>query len=333
LKILSRITSPTSGDVKVKGRIASLLEVGTGFNPELTGRENIYLNGAILGMRKKEIDHKLDQIVEFSGCEAYLDTPVKRYSSGMQVRLAFAVAAHLDPEILIVDEVLAVGDISFQRKCLGRMQEVAAEGRTVLFVSNNMQSISTLTQKSFYLKNGSISFEGTTSEAIRHYLDEGARKTASYRVAPSGNVPQIISLELVTSHPGQVHYQGEPLKISFEIFTPHPISNATFSFCITDNSESRVIHSWIFDSDRPLLRQLGTHRLVCTFPALRLYMGSYSITAFLSEGEGGRHFQTLERACQFDVVMFGKSRSWQWQDQACKYLEDWEWKVESNPAM
>jgi lipopolysaccharide transport system ATP-binding protein len=329
LKILSRITSPTSGDVKVKGRIASLLEVGTGFNPELTGKENIYLNGAILGMRKKEIDGKLDQIVEFSGCEAYLDTPVKRYSSGMQVRLAFAVAAHLDPEILIVDEVLAVGDISFQRKCLGRMQDVAAEGRTVLFVSHNMQSISTLTRKSFYLKNGSIAFEGTTSEAIRHYMDEGACKAASYRVEPSGEVPQIIAVELVTSHPGQIHYHGQSMTISVEVFTPVPMNAAAFSLCIVDGHDEKIVHAWLYDDEQPLLMQPGVHRLTCAFPVLRLHKGNYSVTAYLSEGgEGGRHWQTLDRACHFEVVMFGMSRSWSWSEHECKYLEDWKWQQE-----
>src|ERR1700755_971855 len=155
LKILSRVTSPTTGSVKVRGRIASLLEVGTGFHPELTGRENIYLNGAILGMRKAEIKRKFDEIVDFSGVERYIDTPVKRYSSGMYVRLAFAVAAYLESEILIVDEVLAVGDAEFQKKCLGKMSEVSkGEGRTVLFVSHNMHSVATLTAKSIFLDNG-----------------------------------------------------------------------------------------------------------------------------------------------------------------------------------
>src|ERR1035441_8621365 len=151
LKILSRTTSPTTGQIKIKGRVASLLEVGTGFHPELSGRENIFLNGAILGMHKHEIRQKFDEIVEFSGVERYIDTPVKRYSSGMYVRLAFAVAAHLEPEILIVDEVLAVGDAEFQKKCLGKMKDVAGQGRTVLFVSHNMAAVSTLCTKLFIL--------------------------------------------------------------------------------------------------------------------------------------------------------------------------------------
>lgn len=171
LKILSRITGPTTGLVQVKGRIASLLEVGTGFHPELTGRENVYLNGTILGMRKREVDRKLDEIVDFAGVERYLDTPVKRYSSGMMVRLGFAVAAHLDPEILIVDEVLAVGDAEFQKKCLGKMKDVSTnQGRTVLFVSHNMAAVEKLCSKGILLNNGGIFFMGESKPTIIKYL-------------------------------------------------------------------------------------------------------------------------------------------------------------------
>ncbi len=171
LKILSRVTSPTTGSVKIKGRIASLLEVGTGFHPELSGEENIYLNGAILGMRKAEIKRKFDAIVDFAGVERYIDTPVKRYSSGMYVRLAFAVAAHLESEILIVDEVLAVGDAEFQKKCLGKMGEVSkGEGRTVLFVSHNMDSIKTICNKGMVLNNGTILFNGNVTDAVKKYI-------------------------------------------------------------------------------------------------------------------------------------------------------------------
>src|SRR5262245_13071426 len=166
LKILSRITEPSAGRVEIKGRIASLLEVGTGFHPELTGRENIYLNGAILGMSRAEIRKKFDRIVAFAEVEKFLDTPVKHYSSGMYVRLAFAVAAHLEPEILIVDEVLAVGDIEFQKKCLGKMHDVAGQGRTILFVSHNMAAISSLTQTAIVLHLGRVAFIGPTTEAL-----------------------------------------------------------------------------------------------------------------------------------------------------------------------
>lgn len=172
LKILSRVTSPTTGVIKTKGRIASLLEVGTGFHPELTGRENIYLNGAILGMTRTEITEKLDEIIEFSGCEMYIDTPTKRYSSGMTVRLAFAVAAHLEPDILVVDEVLAVGDAEFQKKAIGKMQDISKDdGRTVLFVSHNMESIQQLCTRCVVLENGASVFEGKVDMAISYYLN------------------------------------------------------------------------------------------------------------------------------------------------------------------
>lgn len=172
LKILSRVTAPTSGRIRVKGRVASLLEVGTGFHPELTGRENIYLNGAILGMNRKEIDRKFDEIVDFAEVEKFMETPVKRYSSGMYVRLAFAVAAHLDPEILVVDEVLAVGDADFQKKCLGKMGDVAHGGRTVLFVSHNMAAIEALCERVVLVKSGLVQRDGTASDVVSAYLAE-----------------------------------------------------------------------------------------------------------------------------------------------------------------
>ena len=177
LKILSKVTAPTTGTIRARGRIGSLLEVGTGFHPEMTGRENIYMNGAILGMTKAEITKKLDEIVDFSGCERYIDTPVKRYSSGMMVRLGFAVAAHLDPEILVVDEVLAVGDAEFQKKAIGKMQDVSkGEGRTVLFVSHNMAAVRNLCKKGVVLHNGSIVFSGTADMAIENYLKNDTLK-------------------------------------------------------------------------------------------------------------------------------------------------------------
>lgn len=177
LKVLSRITEPTHGRATIRGRVSSLLEVGTGFHPELTGRENIYMNGTILGMRKKEIDRKFDEIVEFSGVEKFLDTPTKRYSSGMQVRLAFAVAAHLEPEILIIDEVLAVGDAEFQKKCLGKMQDAASSGKTVLFVSHNMEAVSELCPRCVLLADGTLKHEGNTGTIIEQYRSSTEAKT------------------------------------------------------------------------------------------------------------------------------------------------------------
>jgi lipopolysaccharide transport system ATP-binding protein len=183
LKILSRVTSPTTGKIEIKGRIASLLEVGTGFHPELTGRENIYLNGAILGMRKKEITRKLDEIIDFSGVERYIDTPVKRYSSGMYVRLAFAVAAHLEPEILIVDEVLAVGDVEFQKKALGKMKDVSEkQGRTVLFVSHNLSAISKLCNSAMLLSNGHFLEKNTVTKILDTYSSIGNKYSATAKI-------------------------------------------------------------------------------------------------------------------------------------------------------
>jgi lipopolysaccharide transport system ATP-binding protein len=189
LKILSRITEPTQGEIDLYGRIGSLLEVGTGFHPELTGRENIYLNGHILGMRKKEIDKQFDAIVDFSGVETFLDTPVKRYSSGMYVRLAFAVAAHLESEILIIDEVLAVGDAEFQRKCLGKMKDVAADGRTVLFVSHNMMAVQQLCNAGIYLNCGQVEFAGSVDSCIQEYLEGGASGGSEWRRDEAPNKP------------------------------------------------------------------------------------------------------------------------------------------------
>lgn len=189
LKVLSNITPPTIGTIKIRGRVSSLLEVGTGFHPELTGRENVYLNGTILGMRKKEVDTKFDEIVDFSGVEKFLDTPVKRYSMGMRVRLAFAVAAHLEPEILIIDEVLAVGDAEFQKKCLNKMEDVGKEGRTVLFVSHNMAAVTRLCQRGILLSAGSIIADGTANEIVSQYLTSGLGTTAAREWANRDEAP------------------------------------------------------------------------------------------------------------------------------------------------
>jgi lipopolysaccharide transport system ATP-binding protein len=183
LKLLSRVTAPTVGEINVCGRIASLLEVGTGFHPEMTGRENIYMNGAIMGMTKAEVTRKLDEIVDFSGCERYIDTPVKRYSSGMKVRLGFAVAAHLEPEILVVDEVLAVGDAEFQKKAIGKMQDVSkGQGRTVLFVSHNMAAVRSLCQKGVVLRDGMTDFIGTVDEAVNHYMESSTSQAEEQKL-------------------------------------------------------------------------------------------------------------------------------------------------------
>ncbi|MFQ6026871.1 MAG: polysaccharide ABC transporter ATP-binding protein, partial [Dehalococcoidia bacterium] len=223
LKILSRITEPTEGYAEVYGRVGSLLEVGTGFHPELTGRENVYLNGAILGMRKSEIDRKFDEIVEFSEISKFIDTPMKRYSSGMQVRLAFSIAAHLEPEILLTDEVLAVGDANFQRKCLGKMRDVAQSGRTVLFVSHNMSAIERLCNRAIVLNDGQVVLDGSARDAVQAYLGEGLsrreeRVWEDLAQAPGDDVVRLVSVRCKDQY-GEIrslYDVREPVEIEFE---------------------------------------------------------------------------------------------------------------------
>lgn len=250
LKLLSRVTAPTTGSIKVKGRIASLLEVGTGFHPELTGRENIYLNGAIMGMNRAEITSKLDEIIDFAGVERYIDTPVKRYSSGMYVRLAFAVAAHLEPEILIVDEVLAVGDAEFQKKALGKMKDVSSgEGRTVLFVSHNMASVKSLCSKAMLLKNGQRDSIGNVDAIVNNYLSINNRsdstevKTNLLTATRSEGIGKFISegwIENMEGKPVNTLKIGEPFHIKFKFESPEPIKNALFGFGIEDSEGVRI---------------------------------------------------------------------------------------------
>ena len=258
LKLLSRVTSPTTGEIKVKGRIASLLEVGTGFHPELSGRENIYLNGAILGMRKKEITRKLDEIIEFSGVERYIDTPVKRYSSGMYVRLAFAVAAHLESEILIVDEVLAVGDAEFQKKCLGKMGEISkGQGRTVLFVSHNMGAIKNLCSKGILLENGQISYAGDVDNAIEKYLmnsNNAASKSWDLSQAPKSNSFALLGVK-VLNQDGEISVNyliSHDILIEFTYQVLEDNQLFTLGFNLFNNHNIHILSS--HDRDAPTLK-------------------------------------------------------------------------------
>lgn len=240
LKLLSRVTSPTTGSIKVKGRIASLLEVGTGFHPELTGRENIFLNGAILGMRKKEIKKRFDEIVDFAGVERYIDTPVKRYSSGMYVRLAFAVAAHLESEILIVDEVLAVGDAEFQKKCLGKMGDVSkGEGRTVLFVSHNMGAILNLCNKAIVFNNGLIEKQGDAENCMLYYQKHNKNLSNTYQAYKQSLFPQLqkIQITFTETQPNSV------LSIRFTIFSKEKYAPAFIAFDIKNGMGTTIIQA------------------------------------------------------------------------------------------
>lgn len=251
LKILSRTTTPTTGSFKVKGRIASLLEVGTGFHPELTGRENIFLNGAILGMRKHEIKSKFDEIVDFSGVERYIDTPVKRYSSGMYVRLAFAVAAHLEPEILIVDEVLAVGDLEFQKKCLGKMKDVSVnEGRTVLFVSHNMAALQNLCNKGLLLKHGTVvSVDNDIRETIKKYIDTNAivnseRTTINTQTRKGSGILQFNRIAIIDRNTNtEISEIPSGTNVTFRFFfeaKQQALRSVILSFSINDQFDQRV---------------------------------------------------------------------------------------------
>jgi len=274
LKVLSRITKPTRGRVDIYGRVGSLLEVGTGFHPELTGRENIYLNGAILGMSRREIQRKFDEIVDFAEIEKFLDTPVKFYSSGMYVRLAFAVAAHLEPEILVVDEVLAVGDAEFQKKCLGKMGDVAQEGRTVLFVSHNMAAVRNLCLNGLLLSDGAIQIRGKISEIISHYLNSSHGQDLNKFFLESEEI-RLVSLKIfqenynnqifMTDHPLNIEYEYEikkkvinGLRIGFDLITPESV------IVFRTFDDDLINHS---------VRKQGLYKSICTIPP-NFFLGS-----------------------------------------------------------
>lgn len=327
LKILSRVTTPTTGSVKIKGRIGSLLEVGTGFHPELTGRENIYMNGAILGMRKKEIDRKLDEIIDFSGVETFIDTPVKRYSSGMYVRLAFAVAAHLDPEILIVDEVLAVGDAEFQKKCLGKMGDISKkDGRTVLFVSHDMQAISTLTEQAVLLMKGKIVFLGKTDDAINCYLSYNFNNEMIYLSKSRNENPSITRVEILTSLSNNVHENGKELKILLNINMPRYEEGIAISIHIKDLKGRGILLLSVFDNEKQICRKLGENNLTLTIPRLKMYMGKYNISVHLAQMCNSIKYDTLIDICPFEVVLYKKKHGYGWQEEICTYLEDYFWQ-------
>jgi lipopolysaccharide transport system ATP-binding protein len=295
LKILSRITEPTTGRVSLKGRVASLLEVGTGFHPELTGRENIFLNGAILGMSRAEINRKFDEIVEFAEVSRFLDTPVKRYSSGMYVRLAFAVAAHLEPEILVVDEVLAVGDAAFQKKCLGKMQRASQDGRTVLFVSHNMPVIQNLCSHAILFKEGRFSVSGKTDEVINNYLGELSKKTEINSLRDrkdrqgSGRVKIIdFHIEDEGGYTQEILQSGKDyyLIIEYENYDMnYNFSNVVGSIAITDNREEIILllRSSFTDQNFKLNKIRG--KIECQIKDLNLVNGVYNTMLFLSNGE------------------------------------------------
>jgi lipopolysaccharide transport system ATP-binding protein len=272
LKLLSRITEPTSGHAEVRGRVRSLLEVGTGFHQELTGRENIFLNGAILGMRRAEIARKFDEIVAFAEVEKFIDTPVKRYSSGMYLRLAFAVAAHLESEVLLVDEVLAVGDAAFQRKCLGKMGEVAQQGRTVLFVSHNMSAVKELCDKGILLDGGRVAFQGGSAQCIAEYM----RRMEAEPVDISAGARELAigPLQVHSGAPAGV-VSGEPFRVTLPL-AGRDVQNPTMFFIVEDFTGNVVVHSRVNSRDLGVESVNGACRLELELPALWLAPGMYS---------------------------------------------------------
>lgn len=285
LKILSRVTSPTTGTIKFGGRVASLLEVGTGFHGEMTGRENIYLNGAILGMTKREIASKIDEIIAFSGCERYIDTPVKRYSSGMTVRLAFAVAAHLEPEILVVDEVLAVGDAEFQKKAIGKMQDISkGEGRTVLFVSHNMAAVKSLCKTGIVLENGQLTFKGTSEECVAYYLKEKGSQTSNLRKYDESYSKEQFKLNAIGVKNASNSFDAilvENLPIELVIDIDFKIVPDKYHITYHLYNELGEAMFSFYDSNSQAPLKEGNNQLICTIPADFFQSGNYSLALFI----------------------------------------------------
>ena len=315
LKVLSRVTDPTEGYGELRGRVGSLLEVGTGFHPELTGRENIFLNGAILGMHKKEIEARFDEIVAFSEVDKFIDTPVKRYSSGMYLRLAFAVAAHLEPEILVVDEVLAVGDADFQRKCLGKMGDVANSGRTVLFVSHNMSAIQRLTQDSIVLDKGKVLLRAPSSEAVDFYLNRGLSKLGErfweedeVPVSSAPFRPLAIRILDKTGHVSDSVRSVEPIRIEIDYELTENVTGLRVGYYLFTTRGEPVFTSFDIDSEELFkeytARQKGIYTSRCTIPPDTLNEGRFLLGVNASSYGIRRYFQD-DQALSFSVDASG----------------------------
>jgi lipopolysaccharide transport system ATP-binding protein len=310
LKILSRVTAPTTGSIKFGGRVASLLEVGTGFNGEMTGRENIYLNGAILGMTKKEIASKIDEIIDFSGCERYIDTPVKRYSSGMYVRLAFAVAAFLEPDILIVDEVLAVGDAEFQKKAIGKMQDISQKGgRTVLFVSHDMDAIQKITSRCIVLENGRVVFEGNTENAVKSYISNIKELTIqeweTLENAPGNEFAKLKKIRVLNTYGMQTYKftSVEDVFIEIEYWDHNEEYRNTAIIHIINELDITLFASCEFNSTvwEENHKSLGIIKTTCKIPAKFLAEGKYSVLVALGNYNPNMIHVLLKQALTFSV--------------------------------
>ncbi len=309
LKILSRVTGPSQGSIKTKGRIASLLEVGTGFHPELTGRDNIYLNGAVLGMTKAEITSKLDEIIAFSGIERYVDTPVKRYSSGMLVRLGFAVAAHLEPEILIVDEVLAVGDIEFQNKCIGKMNEVSKSGRTIIFVSHNMQAISQLCSRAILLENGTVTYNGSVQEAVKKYLTTAINNSGPHynldanEDRKGSGLVRFTKLEVLNSGIPESNFLiGDDMTLRLTLKSDLGVMNARIAIHIFDYDETIIANIENIDSDFAFETLTGERTYEITFKNLSFYPNTYKLGFWIGSTDGSETYDHLLRCAEFNII-------------------------------
>jgi len=320
LKVLSRITEPTAGKVILHGRVGSLLEVGTGFHPELTGRENIYLSGAVLGMRRAEIQRKFDEIVHFAEVEKFLDTPVKRYSSGMYVRLAFSVAAHLEPEILLVDEVLAVGDASFQKKCLGKMGDVASEGRTVLFVSHNMIAVQNLCQRVLWINSGHLQQEGATNEVISNYFSSSynsnkQKEWLNIDSAPGNDLVRIARIQIrpPKSNSNDIISMDMPFDIEIDYWNLIPDANIHLCLHVFNEQQIPVFSTTSIDNEKSALeRKLspGLYRSVCHIPGNLLNEGFHRIALLVLRNTSKIIFKD-ENALAFEVLDLGtRPGSW-----------------------
>lgn len=299
LKLLSKVTSPSKGTITLHGRVASLLEVGTGFHPELTGRENIFLNGAILGMTKAEIRAKFDEIVAFSGVEKYIDTPVKRYSSGMYVRLAFAVAAHLEPEILIIDEVLAVGDAEFQKKCLGKMKEVSGQGRTVIFVSHNLAAVKALCQKGILLQHGKLISCGSSEEILSKYINssnEGIKPRVDFLTSDEAIGNQIIRIKTVEISPTHT-YIDEEIRLKFSFWNLQSEHEVFLAFDLLDVQEQVVFGSAHMISPN----HEGVYSADCIIPANLMNNGRYSINLYFHTSSMAPLYQ-IQSIITFEIL-------------------------------
>jgi len=284
LKILAQITHPTTGSVELNGKVASLLEVGTGFHPELTGRENIYLNGTILGMTKKEIDSKLVEIIDFSGVQKFIDTPVKRYSSGMRVRLAFSVAAHLEPEILLIDEVLAVGDAEFQKKCLGKMEEIATQGRTIIYVSHNMASILSLCAKCIFINDGKIRYSGEPEFAISNYLQNNVAQQSvsfynNYKLSDTSQEVELVEAELLLKDGSRVknNIVNQQIGVRIKYNLRNKKNDIIPSINISGNSGNKLFTSFERDINQSMIK-VGVIESIVWIPDNLFSNGQYSIS-------------------------------------------------------